>query len=80
MPKGYHHLTQEERCQICALRKSGLSQPAIARQLGRDRMTIWRQVLQDGGGRGYRHKQARGRRRRGLVGSRKDDAGAVVTG
>ncbi len=29
MPSGYHHLTHEERCQIYALRKSGLSDPAI---------------------------------------------------
>ncbi len=61
MPKGYHHLTQEERCQICALRKSGLSEPAIARQLGRDRTTVWREVRRNGGGRGYRHRQAQGK-------------------
>jgi len=36
MPKGYRHLTYGERCQIYALRKSGLSGAAIARQLGRD--------------------------------------------
>ncbi len=61
MPKGYRHLTQEERCQICALRKSGLSEPAIARQLGRDRTTVWREVRRSGRGRGYRHKQAQGK-------------------
>ncbi|MCY3874722.1 MAG: helix-turn-helix domain-containing protein, partial [Rhodobacteraceae bacterium] len=58
MPKGYHHLTYGERCQIYALRKSGLSGLAIARQLGRDRTTIWREVRRNSGGRGYRHKQA----------------------
>ncbi len=58
MPKGYHHLTYEERCQIYALRKSGLSGLAIARQLGRDRTTVWREVRRNSGGRGYRHKQA----------------------
>ncbi len=61
MPKGYRHLTREERCQICALRKSGLSEPAIARQLGRDRTTVWREVRRNGGGRGHRHRQAQGK-------------------
>ena len=41
MPEGDRHLTCAERCQIHALRKSGLSGPAIARQLGRDRTTVW---------------------------------------
>jgi len=40
MPKGYRHLTYAERCQIHALRKSGHSNAAIARQLGRDRTTV----------------------------------------
>ncbi|MYA88139.1 MAG: helix-turn-helix domain-containing protein, partial [Boseongicola sp. SB0662_bin_57] len=53
MPKGYRHLTYEERCQIHALRKSGLSDAAIARQLGRDRTTVWREVRRNGGLRGY---------------------------
>ncbi len=61
MPSSYHHLTHEESCQIYALRKSGLSDPAIARQLGRDRTTIWREVRRNSGGRGYRHKQAHGK-------------------
>ena len=51
MPKGYHHLTYGERCQIYALRKSGLSGLAIARQLGRDRTTVWREVRRNSGGR-----------------------------
>ncbi len=42
MPEGYRHLTYAERCQIHALMKSGLSGGAIARQLGRDRTTVWR--------------------------------------
>ncbi len=48
MPSGYHHLTHEERCRTCALRKSGLSDPAIARQLGRDRTTVWREIRRTG--------------------------------
>ncbi len=61
MPSGCHHLTHEERCQIYALRKSGLSDPAIARQIGRDRTTVWREIRRNGGGRGYRHRQAQGK-------------------
>ena len=33
MPRGYHHLTQDERCQIWGLKKSGLSQRDIGREL-----------------------------------------------
>ncbi len=61
MPSGYHHLTYGERCQIYALRKSGLSDLAIARQIGRDRTTVWREIRRNGGGRGYRHRQAQGK-------------------
>ncbi len=61
MPSGYHHLTHGERCRTCAPRKSGLSDLAIARQLGRDRTTVWREIRRNGGGRGYRHKQAQGK-------------------
>ncbi len=37
MPEGYRHLTHEDRCQIHALKGSGLSDGAIALQLGRVR-------------------------------------------
>ncbi len=33
MPEGYRHLTHEERCQIGALKESGLSDGAIAARL-----------------------------------------------
>ncbi len=59
MPSGYHHLTYGERCRTCALRKSGLSDPAIARQLCRDRTTVCREIRRNGGGREYRHGPAR---------------------
>ncbi len=58
MPEGYRHLTFDERCQIYALRKSGLSNGAIARQLGRHPATISREIRRNGGGRGYRQGQA----------------------
>ena len=58
MPRGCRRLTCGERCRTCALRKSGLSDPAIARQIGRDRTTVRREIRRNGGGRGYRHLQA----------------------
>ena len=58
MPEGYHHLTYEERCQIYALMQSGLSQAAIARQLGVHRSTIKRELDRNTGARSYRFKQA----------------------
>jgi len=53
MPEGYHHLTSEERCQIYALMESGLSQAAIARQLGVHRSTIKRELDRNTGARSY---------------------------
>ncbi len=58
MPKGYHHLTYEERCQIHALLQSGMTKAAIARQLGVNRATITRELRRNTGERGYRFKQA----------------------
>ncbi len=71
MPSGYHHLTYGERCQIYALRKSGLSDLAIARQIGRDRTTVRREIRRNGGGRGCRHGQAQAKAsaRRGAASS-----------
>ncbi len=40
MPRGCRHLTYGERCRTSALRKSGLSDLAISRQLDRDRTTV----------------------------------------
>ena len=61
MPKGYRHLAQAERCQIYALKKSGLSNSQIAIQLDRARSTIGREVKRNSGRRGYRHQQAQRR-------------------
>ncbi len=58
MPEGQRHLTHPERCQIHALMKSGLSSPAIARQPGCDRTTVWREVRRNPGKRACRHAQA----------------------
>jgi len=61
MPEDYRHLTDAERCRIHAPRKSGLSDAAIARQLGQDRTTVWREVRRNSRKRGYRHGQAQGK-------------------
>jgi IS30 family transposase len=58
MPKGYHHLTYDIRCQIYALKKSGLSQNKIAKQLGVAQSTISNEVRRNSGKRNYRYKQA----------------------
>ena len=58
MPCGYHHLTQDERCQIYGLKKSGLSHRAIGRELGRHHTAIGREIKRNSGARGYRYKQA----------------------
>lgn len=54
----YHQITQEERYQIYALKKEGLSQTAIAKNLSRDKSTISRELKRNKGLRGYRPNQA----------------------
>ncbi len=61
MPEGQRHLTHTGRSRIHALRESGLSNGAIARQLGRDRTTVWRGVRRNSGKRACRHVQAQRR-------------------
>jgi len=58
MLKSSHHLTYADRCQIYAQRKSGLSNSEIARQLGRWRSTVCRELHRNCGQRGYRYRQA----------------------
>ncbi len=71
MPEGYRHLTHEERCQIGALKESGLSDGAIAARLGRDRSSVWRELRRNGGDSGYSPGEAQGRAeaRRGAASS-----------
>lgn len=54
----YQQLTQDQRYQIYAFLKAGFSQAHIARELGVDRSTIWRELQRNRGQRGYRPKQA----------------------
>lgn len=58
MPKGYHHLDRDQRCQLCALRERGDSLTAIAQILGIHRSSIGRELKRNKGKRGYRYKQA----------------------
>jgi len=54
----YKQLTYEQRCQIEALKKSGMSQQTIAEVVGTSQSTISRELRRNRGQRGYRHKQA----------------------
>jgi len=69
MPKGYFHLTYEQRCQICTLKRRGDSAAEIAKELGVDRSTIRREVMRNSEKKGYRYKQAheKSRKRRAEV-------------
>jgi IS30 family transposase len=54
----YKQLTYEQRCQIEALIKSGMTQQEIADVIGVSQPTISRELRRNRGERGYRHKQA----------------------
>lgn len=58
MPKGYHHLTRDQRCQLCILNGSGKSTDNTAVILGVHRSTLYRELSRNKGQRGYRHQQA----------------------
>ena len=58
MPRGYRHLTYEQRCQIYALKKSFCSQKEIAEILSVSQSTVSREVARNSGLKGYRYKQA----------------------
>jgi transposase, IS30 family len=54
----YKQLTYEQRCQIEALKKSGVSQQKIADLLKVSQSSISRELARNRGERGYRHNQA----------------------
>jgi IS30 family transposase len=56
--KTYKQLTYEQRCQIYALKKIGMSQNKISKQLNVSQSTISRELSRNTGQRGYRIKQA----------------------
>jgi IS30 family transposase len=73
MPKAYHHLTRDQRCQIYALKRRGLAQTKIAVDIGVSQGTISRELTRNKGFRGYRYLQAhrfavqRGSARKGVA-------------
>ncbi len=58
MPRGYNHLTQDQRCQIYTLKKSGNTQSLIALHVGINQSVVSRELKWNCGERGYRYKQA----------------------
>jgi transposase, IS30 family len=58
MPKGYHQLTHDQRCQLYALKQRQFTQSHIALDLGVSQSTISRELSRNSGKRGYRIKQA----------------------
>lgn len=54
----YKQLTYEQRCQIEALNKSGITQQQMANILGICQSSISRELSRNAGRRGYRHQQA----------------------
>ena len=56
--KHYKQLTSEQRYQISGLKKAGMKQVQIAREVGVDKSTISRELRRNQGQRGWRPKQA----------------------
>ncbi len=54
----YKQLTYEQRCQIEALKKSGISQQSIASLIAVSQSSVSRELSRNTGLRGYRHDQA----------------------
>ncbi len=52
MLKTYHHLTRDQRCQIYALNKRGLTQTEIAVDIGVNQGTVSRELSRNKGLRG----------------------------
>jgi IS30 family transposase len=73
MLKAHHHLTRDQRCQIFALKRRGLTQTGIAVDVGVSQGTVSRELARNKGFRGYRFLQAhrfaeqRGSARKGLA-------------
>ena len=56
--KTHKQLIYDQRCQIYALKKTGISQTDIAKIVGVSQPTISREFKRNTGGNGYRHQQA----------------------
>ena len=82
MAKGYHHLTYGSRCQIYALKKSGMSIRGVARALEVSASTVSRELRRNRGRRGYRMRQSQrsAQSRRRLASSRPRKLTAALWG
>ena len=58
MPKGYHHVTREQRSQIYVLKAIPTPQNKIAEMIGVSPSSVCRELKRNTGQRGYRFKQA----------------------
>ena len=58
MPKGYHHLTKEQRCQLYTLKAIGKSTDTIAEILQVHRCTLYRELRRNKGKKDYKYQQA----------------------
>ena len=54
----YRRITYEDRCQIHALRKAGITQAEIGKVLGVSQGTVSRELSRNTGQRGYHFQQA----------------------
>ena len=61
MPKGYHHLTRDQRCQLYTLKGNGESTKNIAVTLEVHRSALYRELKRNTGLKGYRYQQAQER-------------------
>lgn len=58
MPKGYHHLTKEQRCQLNILKAIGKSTDSIAMTIKVHRCTLYRELKRNKEKKGYKYQQA----------------------
>jgi len=58
MPKGYHHLTRDQRCQLYLLKARKDSMTIIAKELKVHRSTLYRELKRNRGEKGYDYEQA----------------------
>ena len=58
MPKGYHHLTYDQRCQIQTLKERGDSLKKIAETLKVHRSSIYREITRNSKGSNYEYHEA----------------------
>ena len=56
--ENYKQLIYEQRCQIQALKKTGITQKSIGEIIGVSQSTVSRELRRNTGFKGYRHKQA----------------------